>query len=265
MARDIIDDRLIGALHLRALSRAGLAKDAALDHVAYQAGTLSSLMGGAFDGDLPLADLLAHGNMGIGTVAALAGELIIVDAMAFVIEADGNVCCPDPAVTSPFAVVCAFAPHHQFAITEATTLAAVCRRIDEVVSRPDSIVAVRIDGRFRNVAVRSVARQHPPYPTLAEVTAHQTQWRIDSLSGSVVGFRFPDTVAAIDVPGHHLHVISDDRLAGGHLLDLEIEQANVYLDVSSELHLELPVGVQLGPPGEADRESIARIEGQHRS
>jgi len=262
MARDIIDDRLVGALHLRALDRAGLAQDPALQHVAYQAGTLSALMDGAFDGDLALADLLRHGDLGIGTVAGLAGELVVIDGEAFVVEGDGTVSRPRPEVTTPFAVVCGFAPQHRFAVTAPTTLGELRARIDAVEGDPAVIVAVRIDGRFRRLAMRSVHRQHPPYPTLAEVTAHQTEWQLDSLSGSVVGFRFPDGVAAIDVPGHHLHVISDDRTAGGHLLDLEIASAEVRLDVSSDLHLELPAGVALGEPGRADRETIARIEGQ---
>lgn len=263
MARDIIDDRLVGALHLRALDRAGLARDPALEHVAYQAGTLSSLMDGAFDGDLALTDLLRHGDLGIGTVAGLAGELVVIGSEAFVIEGDGTVSRPGPAVTTPFAVVCSFAPQHRFTVNEPTSLGELRTRIDAVVGDPAVIVAVRIDGRFRRLAMRSVHRQHPPYPTLAEVTAHQTEWQLGSLSGTVVGFRFPDGVAAIDVPGHHLHVISDDRSAGGHLLDLEIESAVVQLDVSSDLHLELPAGVVLGEPGQADRATIARIEGQH--
>lgn len=261
MARDIIDDRLIGALHVRALTRSGLAHDPAAEHVAFQAGTLSALMAGNFDGDTTLGELLRHGDTGIGTVAGLGGELIVIDAEAYLVDGDGTVSRPDLDETTPFAVLCAFAPTTGFEIDTATTLVDLRARIDAMVDDPERIVAVRVDGVFTSVLVRSVHRQKPPYPPLVEVTDHQSEWRIDRVEGTVVGFRFPDRVAALDVPGHHLHLISDDRRHGGHLLDLVIERATVHIDTSDELHVELPDGVGLGAPGAADRAAIARAEG----
>src|SRR5689334_7945024 len=67
VARDIVDDRLLGALHLRSMRRSGLRHDPTVEHVAFQAGTLDALMAGGYDGDATIGDLLAHGDLGIGT------------------------------------------------------------------------------------------------------------------------------------------------------------------------------------------------------
>ena len=48
MAREVIDDRLIGAIHVRSLTLAGLDHDAVEEHRAVQAGTIDALMAGRY-------------------------------------------------------------------------------------------------------------------------------------------------------------------------------------------------------------------------
>ena len=56
-----------------------------------------------------------------------------------------------------------------------------------------SSCAVRIDGDFELVHARSVPRQTPPYRGLAEVAAaEQHVFDLAGVSGTIVGFRFPD-------------------------------------------------------------------------
>jgi acetolactate decarboxylase len=110
VSRDILDDRLLGALHIRAMTRAGLHHDPAVEHVAFQAGTLDALMAGCYDGDATIGDLLDHGDLGIGTTQGLGGELVVVDGEAFVVDGDGVVLPVPPGTRTPFAVVCRFAP-----------------------------------------------------------------------------------------------------------------------------------------------------------
>ena len=105
MARDIIDDRLIGALHLRSLTRQGLDHDPVREHLAVQAGTLQALMDGEYRGDATLAEVLRMGDLGIGTVQQLGGELVVVDGEPWLAEADGTVHRVDVATKTPFAVV----------------------------------------------------------------------------------------------------------------------------------------------------------------
>lgn len=56
----------------------------------------------------------------------------------------------------------------------------------------------------------------------------------------LVSFRFPDYSQGINVPGYHLHFLTDDRSAGGHVLGFHAHHAQVEIDITSEFHMELP-------------------------
>jgi len=42
------------------------------------------------------------------------------------------------------------------------------------------------------------------------------------------------------VPGYHLHFITADRRAGGHILDIAVDEGEVLLDITSGFAMELP-------------------------
>ena len=261
MARDIIDDRLIGALHLRALTHAGLEHDPVAEHTAVQTGTLEALMAGGYEGDTTLAELLRLGDLGLGTIQQLDGELIMFDGRAWSAGADGSIRELPFDTLTPFAVITRFVATVQADLEGPLALDALRARIDALAPTDSPVVAVRIDGSFRSLALRSVEKQSPPYKPLGEVVAHQTEWHVESAVGTLIGFRFPDATAGVEVPGHHLHFLSDDRSVGGHVMDITLVSGSVSIDPCDELHVELPAGVGLGVPGAADRSEIARLEG----
>lgn len=261
MTRDIIDDRLIGALHVRALTHAGLDHDVAAEHTVVQAGTLEALMAGGYDGDTTLAEILRLGSLGIGTVQALDGELIVVDGTAWSAHADGSVERLDPKTMTPFAVVTPFAPSATSTTATPLDFDALHDALDAMAPADAPVIAVRIEGSFTDLVLRSVERQSKPYKPLREVVAHQSEWHVERATGTVVGFRFPDATAGVEVPGHHLHFLSDDRSLGGHIISITLEQGSLAVDPCHDLHVELPPGMELGRPGTVDRDEIARIEG----
>jgi acetolactate decarboxylase len=105
--------------------------------------------------------------------------------------------------------------------------------------------AVRIDGAFDLVHARSVPRHEPPYRPLSEVVGAQTVFDLRDVEGTVVGFRFPDYSEGLEVSGYHLHFITVDGTRGDHVLEAQTQRATVRIDVSTDLHLELPPGVEL--------------------
>jgi acetolactate decarboxylase len=262
VAQDIIDDRLLGALHLHVLNRRGFRGDPAAAHVAFQAGTLNALMEGHFDGDATLSELLRHGDHGIGTIHRLAGEMVIVDGEASVVDADGVVTQVPADTRIPFAVVCRFSPLARTEIDGPVPLSSLLDVAGGLLDPSPNILAMRVDGDFTDLHLRSVHAQTTPYPPLTEVTKHQTEWHLPAARGTVVGFRFPDRVAGIEVPGHHLHFLSDDRTHGGHVLDLTMRTGQVVVDGGDELHVELPDDVRLEAPGIVDRAAIRAVEGR---
>jgi acetolactate decarboxylase len=123
--------------------------------------------------------------------------------------------------------------------------------------------AVRIDGRFELVRARSVPRQSPPYRPLTDVVAEQHVFELADVAGTMLGFRFPDYAEGIEVGGYHLHFISEDRSRGGHVLGSRCDGTlSVRLDPSSDLHVELPPGIELAAPevAAATHAAVERVE-----
>jgi acetolactate decarboxylase len=259
----IIDHRLVGALHVDLVDHDGAGDEADGDAV-FQTSSIEALLDGAYEGDLTIGELLEHGDLGVGTVDQLDGELIVIDGEAFVAAADGALRRPEPAESTPFAVVCHFdaaaAPHP---IGPCAGFAAVTEAIDAVGPPVTVVVAIRLDGRFEELRLRSVARQHPPYPPLRVVTEHQSEWTLHDLDGSLVGFRFPDATSGLEVAGWHFHFIADDRCRGGHVIDVRLASGTVRLESTADLHVELPDSVAVPRPGPRDRSAeIRRVEGR---
>jgi acetolactate decarboxylase len=240
---------------------AGFHAEAVVGGVVEQTSSIDALLHGAYEGDVTFAELARHGDLGIGTVQHLDGEMIALDGEFLQVRADGSVHRIPPETATPFAVICRFEPGPPIEL-EGTSFAAL-RELFDRTADDELVQAVRIDGDFEQVALRSVPRQEPPYPPLSEVVAHQTAWQVHDVVGSIVGFRFPAVLQGIEVAGLHLHFVSDDRRVGGHVTDLSLRRGSLQLQDLAELHVEVPVGVAVA---EADAgadlaESIRAVEG----
>ncbi len=257
----MLDQRLITALHVRALRRAQLRPEH-LPHVLFQASTVGALLEGAYDGDVSFAELAEHGDLGLGTLNSLDGEMIALEGRFFRANVDGHTAEIDPAVRSPFAVMSWFQPTVEFALEGPSDEAAFLGAIDERVPPGAESWSFRVDGEFERIHARSVPRQQPPYRPLTEVVADQHTFDLDSVEGTIVGFRFPDYAEGIEVSGYHNHFISADRKRGGHVLAFRTADVRVRIDPSSDLHVELPPGVDLSDAEltESTRAALQRAE-----
>src|SRR5207253_4927836 len=137
-------------------------------HELLQSSTVGALVGGAFDADLTLAELLEHGDLGLGTLNGLDGELIVVDGRAWKANLDCSLVQPEASARTPYAVVVPFSTGDPVALDGPVDEPQLERWLTDRLGRPSRPVAVRIDGSFDQLRVRSVPRQEPPYPALAE-------------------------------------------------------------------------------------------------
>ena len=105
----MLDERWIRSLHVESMRRADLHAERE-PHVLFQASTIGALLDGAYDGDLSFAELAEHGDLGLGTLNGLDGEMIALDGEFFRADVDGAI-HPIPAeARTPFAVVTRFEP-----------------------------------------------------------------------------------------------------------------------------------------------------------
>jgi acetolactate decarboxylase len=243
----VLDERWIKALHVQAMREEELHAERE-HHVLFQASTIGALLDGAYDGDLSIAELAEHGNFGLGTLNGLDGEMIAIDGCFYRAGVDGAVGEIAATAHTPFAVVTSFDPTIDTRIEGPLDHAELLARLDRLIPAGTASCAIRLDGRFELVRARSVPRQSPPYRPLTEVVAEQHIFELTGLEGTMVGFRFPDYAEGIEVGGYHLHFIDAERRRGGHVLDSRSHGLRARLDPSSELHVELPPGVDLGDP-----------------
>jgi acetolactate decarboxylase len=257
----VLDERWIRSLHVESMRRADLHAERE-PHVLFQASTIGALLDGAFDGDLSFAELVEHGDLGLGTLNRLDGEMIALDGEFFRADVDGAINPIAAAAKTPFAVVTRFEPQVDERIEGRLPHKELLARVDALAPAGSSSCAIRLDGRFELVRARSVPAQSPPYRPLTEVIADQHVFELEDVAGTMLGFRFPAYAEGIEVGGYHLHFISDDRTRGGHVLDSRSHGLRARLDPSNDLHVELPPRIELADPdlAAATHAAIERAE-----
>lgn len=230
----------------------------------FQFSTIGALLEGVYDGDVTVADILRHGDFGLGTFNHLDGEMVILDGVCYRLRADGSAVRAAPSDRTPFAAVTRFHSDFEIAINSRTDRAEVIAAIDRRIESPNLIYGVRITGHFAELRTRTVMAQKQPYPPLTQATEGQAETAFTDVSGTVVGFRTPDFEQGISVAGYHLHFLDEERTGGGHILDFVLDRGTVAVSGASQLHLSLPtsgafLGAQLSGPDLTER--INKAEG----
>jgi acetolactate decarboxylase len=258
----VLDERWLRSLHVESMRRADLHAERE-PHVLFQASTIGALLDGAFDGDLSFAELAEHGDLGLGTLNRLDGEMIALDGEFFRADVDGGIHPIAPEARTPFAVVTKFETAIDERIEGELSHEELLARLDALMPADASSCAIRLDGSFKRIRARSVPAQSPPYRPLTEVVADQHVFELEDVTGTMLGFRFPAYVEGIEVAGYHLHFIDAARARGGHVLDSSSAGLRARLDPSNDLHVELPPRVDLADPdlAAATHAAVAAVEG----
>jgi acetolactate decarboxylase len=205
-----------------------------------QYSTLDALLAGHYDGVATLADFKKQGTLGIGTFNGLDGEMVFYKDTVYQVKASGEVVIPEEKNTTPFACAVDFDPETTETVTNVTSYAQLKDVLNGYIKNPNLFYAFRVKGHFTKVHTRSVPAQEKPYKPLAEVVKHQPEFNFENIDGVLVGFYCPAYVKGINVPGFHLHFLSEDKKSGGHLLNVAFDEAEVSVDKISAYKLILP-------------------------
>lgn len=205
-----------------------------------QVSTINALIQGNFDGSVRMADLLTHGDFGIGTLDHLDGEMITLDGVAYQAAGDGKVNKVAGDVTTPFASITGFAADTTYTLSGVESLAALQKQLDEHLPSHNYFYAVKVHGTFPAMKVRSVPRQEKPYRPLTTIVNEQRVFDYEGVTGTLIGFRCPDYVQGVNVAAYHMHFLSDDKAKGGHVLNLTMAEGQVEVDNLSDFRMILP-------------------------
>jgi acetolactate decarboxylase len=206
----------------------------------YQVSTISALQQGVLGGTETFRVLGEHGDFALGTFEGLDGEMVGIDGRFYQIKFDGSVHAVDPDMKTPFAETKYFMPDRKAPLDNAADYGQLIKKIDGMLSSRNVIHAVKIEGKFKYLKVRSVPGQTPPYPGLDEVVKKQSVFEFNDIEGTIVGFYFPASLQGANVAGYHFHFISADRKKGGHVLDCVPGSVTISVDEAGEYRLSLP-------------------------
>lgn len=219
------------------LCASALAKE---ENVLYQVSTIDALMGGIYDGDVNFKTLKENGDFGIGTFNGLDGEMLAFDGGFYQVKSDGTVSEVSDQMKTPFSSVVFFKETKKIPLKGPFNLKDLSETLDPLLPTQNMIYALRIDGVFEYAKTRSVPRQEKPYRELTEAVKEQPVFEFKNVRGTLVGFRFPDYMKSLNVPGYHFHFVAEDRKGGGHVLDWKIADVEVQAAEVPAFHMVIP-------------------------
>ncbi len=209
----------------------------------FQYNTLGALMAGLYGGSLTIGELLEHGDLGIGTLDSIDGELIVLDGKAY--QAKGSDGQPEVVEVSndvkvPYAAV---VPHQaevifrqRFEMTDKE----LENRIESYYDGVNLFRSIKIKGHFAEMHVRMIPKSAPD-TKFADVATHQPEYTCENVSGTIVGIWTPEMFHGVSVAGYHLHFISDDHTFGGHVIDFIISEGIIEVGPVDQLDQRFPV------------------------
>jgi acetolactate decarboxylase len=205
----------------------------------FQISTTGALIEGLYQGEVTVAMLREHGDLGLGTFDGLDGEMVVVDGRFFQVRSNGSVTEVDDQARTPYAVITKFDPEPCVPLGDCPSIAELYRRLDPLRKSENLFYAIRVDGCFNYVRTRAVARTEEGVP-LIQAAARQPEFELRNVSGTLVGFWSPGYVKTLTVPGYHLHFLTADRTAGGHLLECAGHDLVAQVEREANLRLSLP-------------------------
>ena len=210
----------------------------------YQVSTLQALALGYSRSVINAGELLQEGDTGLGTFEDVNGEMIVMDGHCYRADQNGNITVVAPETGVPFAAVAKLYGEQRFPLDNMPDITSVrtelTRKIEERFGL-NSMHIVRIDGVFERVDARSEAPYRSHHITLKEVLGQtQKAFLFENIRGSLVGVYFPDFMDGINMPGWHLHFLSDDKSKGGHVFDVCIREGTAKVDKISNIFINLP-------------------------
>ena len=218
----------------------------------YQLAPFLYILSGNYDGALTVAQFKAAGSLGIGTFEGLDGEAVMLDGVVYQVKGDGSVSIPEDSRHMPFGACTLFDSDLRRNMKHIASFDIFSKTLEADFQDKQIFYAVRAEGLFKTIRVRSCDKQTKPYRPLAEATKQQHEYTYGQTRGTLVGFWTPPFVpGSIGVPGFHLHFLSDDHTRGGHVLDFQSDALSITLDPTPRITVDFstPVDVPLMKDG----------------
>lgn len=206
----------------------------------YLCAPVNALVEGIYEEKIPLSEVKKHGDFGLGTFDHLDGEMVMLDGVIYQITSHGRVQQIEEGAMTPFSCVTFYRPVSHDQLDVVLSYDDFLAWIQRLLPSPNLCYALRIEGQFASVIVRSVPKQES-YRPLVAVAKEQPVFQFWNIAGTLAGFFTPAFLGSLNVPGLHLHFLSADLQHGGHLLACEPLQVRAGVQILHRLELDLPI------------------------
>jgi acetolactate decarboxylase len=231
----------------------------------FQVSAAGALVAGVTRGSITVADLLRHGDFGLGTFDDFDGEMVLLDSTPYQVTSDG-VSVADDDVHVPYAVVTNFTADSAAHLGEVASFDDLADQLDAARTTDNEFFAVRLEGSFDHVKTRAVCKTRAA-TSLSDAAHDAAEFHLEDVDGVIVGFWSPKHVTSITVAGWHLHFIDRARRAGGHLFNCRGTEIELRMQRLADFHMAFPetpdfLHADLSPDV---TEQLAEAETDHRS
>ncbi|MES2267811.1 MAG: acetolactate decarboxylase [Bacteroidota bacterium] len=207
----------------------------------YTAGHASAFIGGLYDAVYPYNKVLKHGDFGLGAPDKLDGEILILDGKIYQTQSTGKTFQVKPTKLTPFAVVNFFKADKVSKPNVSLTKEKLYAYLDSALANKNGIYAIKITGTFKSVKTRAFPPvKNKPYEPLADMIPLQHFFTFGNLKGTLVGYRIPTFMDGPNITGYHFHFLSDDKKAGGHIIDLLAGDITIEVDQLDGFMVDIP-------------------------
>jgi acetolactate decarboxylase len=186
-----------------------------------------------------VGQIKTHGDFGLGTFDSLDGEGLMLDGHVWQAYGDGKVVEPPDSTTAPFWVSAEFVEDRSGVLDNVVSWSDLCALIDSYRHSDNLFTAIRIDGVFDEIHYR-VACKAAADEDLVAATSHQAEFFLKNCSGTLMGFWSPAYARTFNIPGYHMHFLSNDRRHGGHVLDIKAKGLKIQVMDAHNIVMALP-------------------------
>jgi acetolactate decarboxylase len=207
----------------------------------FTVGVGAGLIGGLYDGYYPVGSLKQHGNFGLGAPDKLDGEVVVFRGKIYQTRYTGKTFVADDRQLTPFAMVHFFQPDKKIIARKAIDKQLLFQYLDSLLTNVNGLYAIHISGKFSYIKTRAFppvkAHDHTP---LAAMLPLQHFFEFNNVQGDLVGYRLPSFMDNTNISGYHFHFLSEQKDAGGHIIDLKTDSITIEIDVLDSYTIQVP-------------------------
>ena len=196
-----------------------------------------AMLAGCNSSKLKGGEVIGKNNFGLGTFNNLDGEMLLIDGKIYCCKRNGkaHIVNKDKAHI-PFATFSHFNPQKPNIKREKINFDDFEEKLKKDNLPKNMVCGIWLEGFFYNLKMRTACKIKANESLLVEEKI-QSNFEFKKIKGIMIGFYFPNYMPSINVPGIHLHFLSDCRTIGGHVINF----SNACFDFNYQIYDTLKI------------------------